>query len=46
MSPPLTVAWKDPSFHVCGGEDMSCGEVRTGLWWWGGGVVGGPYPSF
>lgn len=29
MSPPLTVAWKYPSFHVCGGEEMSCrrGEV-------------------
>lgn len=24
MSPPLTVSWKDQSFHVCGGEEMSC----------------------
>lgn len=24
MSPPLTVAWTDQSFHACGGEEMSC----------------------
>lgn len=24
MSPPLAVAWKDQSFHVCGGEEMAC----------------------
>lgn len=28
MSPPLTVAWTDQSFHVCGGEEMSCRRER------------------
>lgn len=30
MSPPLTVAWKDQAFHVCGGEEMSCRRGEGG----------------